>query len=427
MDCRGIIQDSLDYIEENIKAEITMEELAARAGFSLYHYCRLFQSAVGMPVMGYVLRRRLLHAIYAIRRGSSGIDAALTYGFETYAGFYRAFRREFGCTPSEFLRSCRAKRPCRIDLSREEHMTVTKKKAARILKNWGLEAEKIADIYYEGTGNRNESAYYVGEEWVLKVTANPGRMHSHIALSEALEMAGLCAASAVPTADGRACIREGELYFYLTRRLPGKQLAAAELYGQDPAAGGRFIGGIIGRLHLALAGMEQCVSDADLLETVKTWALPKAAEAVGLDAGFCRSWLAAFSRLYPELPRQIIHRDPNPGNIIRDGEKWGFLDFELSERNVRIYDPCYAAAAVLSESFGRDMEGWLEIYRGIFAGYDSAAALTPEEREAAPYVLLANQLVCTAWFAEQEKYAELFETNKTMTRWLAEHFGELGV
>ena len=51
--------------------------------------------------------------------------------------------------------------------------------------------------------------------------------------------------------------------------------------------------------------------------------------------------------LYPKLPRQIIHRDPNPGNIICAEVQWGFIDFELAERNVRIYDPCYAATADL--------------------------------------------------------------------------------
>ena len=103
-----MIQQSLDYIEENLQTEITAAELAEEAGFSMFHYYRVFQSATGLPVMQYILRRRLLHAIYAIHQGSTKINAALLYGFDTYAGFYKAFCREFGCTPSEFLKSCRA-------------------------------------------------------------------------------------------------------------------------------------------------------------------------------------------------------------------------------------------------------------------------------------------------------------------------------
>ena len=62
---------------------------------------------------------------------------------------------------------------------------------------------------------------------------------------------------------------------------------------------------------------------------------------------------------------------------------------------------------------------------GCISGYDAVAALTPQERSAIPYVILANQLVCVAWFAGQEKYAELFEVNKRMTLWLISRFDQL--
>ena len=42
MDSRTIIQRSLDYIENNLQTEITAMELAEQAGFSLFHYYRLF-------------------------------------------------------------------------------------------------------------------------------------------------------------------------------------------------------------------------------------------------------------------------------------------------------------------------------------------------------------------------------------------------
>ena len=77
MDNRKIIQESLDYIEDNLQTEITAAELAGMAGFSLFHYYRLFQQATGLPVMQYILRRRLLHGVYAISKGSTKIDAAL--------------------------------------------------------------------------------------------------------------------------------------------------------------------------------------------------------------------------------------------------------------------------------------------------------------------------------------------------------------
>jgi len=422
MDYLNLIQESLDYIEENLQSELTAQELAERAGFSLFHYYRLFQSAVGMPVMQYILRRRLLHGVYAIGCGSTGIDAALRYGFDTYAGFYRAFQREFGCTPSAFIKLSRAKRPCRICLKKEEHIIVTHKKAASILKHWNLENETITDIYYEGTGNKNENACYVGDKYVLKYTANPGKMKNHQQLSRLIAQRGLASAVPVETADGKDYVQEGELYYTLTRRIEGEQMHTAELYADENKA--RFVGEIIGHLDLALEDAQVCVNERDLLDTAVK-ALSEVKERLGLSTAFCEEYLRTFGALYPTLPKQIVHRDPNPGNIICCGEQYGFIDFELSECCVRIYDPCYAATAILSETFGKDNEAWLQIYRSIMRGYDSTAKLSEEERRAIPYVILANQLLCTAWFAEKEKYAALFETNKKMTLWIIENFDRL--
>ena len=300
-------------------------------------------------------------------------------------------------------------------------MTVTHKKAAQILNNWHLSDAALRDIYYEGTGGKNETACYVGEAYVLKYTANFGKLKKHMEVSKALDGIGLLAAVPVPTADGREYIQDGELYFYLTRRLPGRQLVSHSFGNGD----GRFVGEIIGQLHLALAGVQDCVSEADLLATVRDWALPEAKAALKLSGEFCEDYLRTFAALYPGLPRQIIHRDPNPGNIICEDHRLGFIDFDLAERNARIYDPCYAATAVLSETFGHNNDGWLEIYRDIIRGYDSVARLTEAERRAIPYILLANQFVCVAWFAGQDKYAEIFEINKRMTRWLIAKFDEL--
>ena len=300
-------------------------------------------------------------------------------------------------------------------------MTVTHKKAAQILEKWDLGDQHITDIYYEGTGHRNDSACYVGEDYVLKYTANLGKLLKHTEVSRALNDVGLLSAVPVPTASGELYIRDGELYFYLTRRLPGTQMVSGRFRRED----GRFVGEILGQLHLALAGIEDAVNEADLLATVRDWALPRAADALQLSDSFCKDYITTFAALYPTLPRQIIHRDPNPGNIIRSGEAWGFIDFDLAERNVRIYDVCYGATAVLSESFGEDNDNWLEILRDMIRGYDSVVHMTDAERQSIPYVILANQFVCVAWFAEQEKYAELFETNKKMTLWLISKLDEL--
>ena len=419
MDHRALMQQSIDYIEDNLRTDLTGRELAQMAGYSLYHYCRLFRAATGMTVQHYILRRRLLHGIFAMSRGTSGIDAALDYGFDTYPGFYRAFVREFGCTPSAYLLSGRARKPWRISVTKEEFQMMTHKTAARVLKHWGLEHETLTDVLVEGTGAQRENVVLVGGAYVLKCTANLGQLNNHIALSRALAGMGLGAALPVPTLAGQEILAEGECWYTLTKQLPGRVLTARELL--DPKLAYQE-GRAIAMLHKGLAEVEAPVEEGALLDALRDWAVPAAKQALDLTEGWCRRFLARLEELWPSLPAQIIHRDLNPGNLVREGETWGFLDFELSQRSIRIYDVAYAATAVLSETFAQGPEGWLDHYHALVVGYDAAAHLTEAEREAMPYVLLANQMVCVAWFAGEEKYRDLFETNKRMTAWLLAQF-----
>ena len=428
---KELIQESIDYIEDNLKCEISAQELSERAGFSLFHYYRLFQTAVGLPVMQYILRRKLLSAIYEISCGSKMIDVELRYGFETHAGFYKAFVREIGCTPAQYLKQYKAKKPYRINIFKEEHIMVSHKKVTAILKAWGLENETVTDIYYDGTGSKNESAVYVGEDYVLKFSANLGKLKSHISISKALENVGLYAATPVVTLAGEEYIADGELYFCLTKRLEGQQLKLGAMYEEGFGEKARFIGEVIGQLSKALANVEALVEEADIYGSVVNWAIPQLTGKLNVPEQVFRNYEETFGALIEALPKQVIHRDPNPGNIILAKDKWGFIDFELSEKNVRIFDPCYAATAILSESFEAGNEAklakWIQIYKNIITGYDDVVKLSEEEKKAIPYVVLSNQLLALAWFAGQEKFQELYETNKKMTEWMIDVFEELKV
>ena len=428
---RENIQKSIDYIEDNLKSEFTVEELSEMAGFSLFHYYRLFRTAVGMPVMQYVARRRLLHGIYEIECGRMMIDVALDYGFSTYAGFYKAFVREFGCTPAQFTKTYKVKKPYRIHLFEEEHIMVTHKKITELLKHWELQNEKVTDIFYEGTGNRNENAYYVGEDYVIKCSSNLGKLKNSMNIANNLAKMGLIAATPVLSTTGEEYIADGELFFCVTKRIKGKQMQPGAMYEGDYKEKARYIGEIIGQLDKVLEITDVPVNDTDTYESVVNWAIPLLTGKIDLPKELLDNYKNDFEKAYRAIPRQVIHRDPNPGNIILAEDEWGFIDFELSERNVRIFDPCYAATAILSESFSEDdtekLMKWVDIYKNIIYGYDAVATLTDEEKEAIPYVVLSNQLLATAWFSDKEKFRGLYEVNKKMTQWIARHFGELAI
>lgn len=59
-----------------------------------------------------------------------------------------------------------------------------------------------------------------------------------------------------------------------------------------------------------------------------------------------------FNKLYKNLPKQLIHRDIHPLNMIFLNNKLkGFIDFEIATHGIRIFDPCYCATSILISRF----------------------------------------------------------------------------
>ena len=70
---------------------------------------------------------------------------------------------------------------------------------------------------------------------------------------------------------------------------------------------------------------------------------------------------------------------------------------------------------------------WADVLKEIMLGYDSVAKMRDAEKEAVPYMILANQLISTAFFADKDKFAELYQTNKKMTEWIVGHLDKLSM
>lgn len=308
---------------------------------------------------------------------------------------------------------------------------VSKKVITEVLKNWDLQDEKVTDIVFPETGEISDTAKYVGDDLILKYTPNLGNTRKAIDISKAPESVGLSAPEVVPAKEGREYVEHGELYFMLTKRISGERIMASRLYLDDYESKARFIGEIVGQLDLALAKIDVIAEEAELAKTVREWAVPNLKDKLDIDYVLMDDMASRFSSLYEELPRQLIHRDPNPSNIILADEKWGFIDFELSERNARIFDPCYAVTAILSETFEEGNEAllsrWINVMKEIMYGYDSVVKMTEKEKEAVPYMILANQFVSTAFFAGKDKYEKLYETNKKMTEWIAANLDKMEI
>lgn len=118
MDYLDLIQNTIDYIDDNIYEKITVDKLAKIAGFSTYHYYRVFHSFVGIPVMEYITRRKLQYTLSELSNNKKIFDIALDFGFETHAGFTKAFKKSFGYTPSFYRLHAPMGLPQKVDLKK---------------------------------------------------------------------------------------------------------------------------------------------------------------------------------------------------------------------------------------------------------------------------------------------------------------------
>ena len=92
-----------EYILEHIDEPLSREALADIAGFSVPHFHRIFTGCVGENIASYVRRVRLERAGRKLRIGAVDItQVALAAGYETHAAFSKAFKQQYGLSPSEF-------------------------------------------------------------------------------------------------------------------------------------------------------------------------------------------------------------------------------------------------------------------------------------------------------------------------------------
>ena len=84
------VQRMQEYILQNAKKEIDMEELAAISGYSRYHASRLFKQYTRQTPSDYIRAVRLSHAAENLRdNGERVLDTALDANFESHDGFTR--------------------------------------------------------------------------------------------------------------------------------------------------------------------------------------------------------------------------------------------------------------------------------------------------------------------------------------------------
>lgn len=101
-----LIDNAEKFIAGHLRDEFTLDEIARFCGYSSFYFAHRFKEAVNKTVMEYVREKRIFAAAEMIKNGSNICNAALEYGFETHAGFTKAFNTVFGCCPRDYAAHC---------------------------------------------------------------------------------------------------------------------------------------------------------------------------------------------------------------------------------------------------------------------------------------------------------------------------------
>lgn len=97
------VLDAIEYINNHFTEKLTLEDVSSRAGFSKYHFTRIFKENTGVTVIEHINARRCDNASFLLRKTRKPIgEISAECGFESPSYFAKAFSSSYGLLPSEY-------------------------------------------------------------------------------------------------------------------------------------------------------------------------------------------------------------------------------------------------------------------------------------------------------------------------------------
>ena len=95
----------IDYIEDHLTDDLSLEIIAEYAGVSDYHFRKIFFYLSGLTLSEYIKNRKLSEANKDLLHGEKVTDVAFKYGYQSMDGFTRAFKKWSGFLPSDVIKT----------------------------------------------------------------------------------------------------------------------------------------------------------------------------------------------------------------------------------------------------------------------------------------------------------------------------------
>lgn len=98
----NLIDKMIEYINNNIEDDITIDKLSEHFYLSKFHLSREFKKHTGTTIHRYIVQKKLIEAKELIIKDTPIIEVYKQCGFGDYSNFFRAFKNEYGVTPKQF-------------------------------------------------------------------------------------------------------------------------------------------------------------------------------------------------------------------------------------------------------------------------------------------------------------------------------------
>ena len=107
------------YIDEHLDERLSLDDLAAKAGLSLWRFCAVFRQHTGFSPRRYIWQRRLEKVQSLLASGESLANAALLAGYYDQSHLCRHFKSTCGMTPGQYIDRRRIS-PAGVECIRDE-------------------------------------------------------------------------------------------------------------------------------------------------------------------------------------------------------------------------------------------------------------------------------------------------------------------
>ena len=99
------IRDVILYINENLTGEINLDSISEHFFVNKSYLCRIFKKNTGYTVNRYITLKRLMYVRKLCTSGMPITAASVEAGFGSYSNFYKLYKKENGCSPSDKLKA----------------------------------------------------------------------------------------------------------------------------------------------------------------------------------------------------------------------------------------------------------------------------------------------------------------------------------